>query len=204
MDKQVQLDSIAQRILSDKICPLLAATATQLVAGDGNPDAEIVFIGEAPGKNEDAQGKPFVGAAGKLLNNLLEEIGFAREDVFITNIVKYRPPDNRDPSPSEIAAFMPYLTQQLDVIEPRLVVPLGRHAMNVFLPELRISAVHGQPKRIRLKDAAGSKQQAAENLKLVILPLYHPAVALYNGNMRAVLAADFAKIPGILTMVKNN
>ena len=108
MTEQQQLDDIKQKIIDDKVTPDLAATATQLVFGDGNPSADLVFIGEAPGKNEDLQGIPFVGAAGKFLNEMLEMIGLKRSDVYITNIVKYRPPDNRDPLPEEKSAFMPY------------------------------------------------------------------------------------------------
>src|SRR6476646_8428368 len=108
MSKPQQLDELKQRILDDNVCPELAAQATQLVFGDGNPDADIVFIGEAPGKNEDLQGKPFVGASGKFLNEMLEMIGLKREDVYITNIVKYRPPGNRDPLPDEKKTFLPY------------------------------------------------------------------------------------------------
>src|SRR5665213_805146 len=113
MTKQQQLDDIMQQILDEKVCPELAKTATQLVFGDGNPEAELVFIGEAPGKNEDLQGKPFVGAAGKFLNEMLEMIGLTRHDVYITNIVKYRPPNNRDPLPDEKNAFIKYLESQL-------------------------------------------------------------------------------------------
>src|SRR3982750_722547 len=127
--KQVQLDKIKNDIIEQKVCPELAKGATQLVFGDGSPDAELVFIGEAPGKNEDIQGLPFVGAAGKFLNEMLAGIGLKRGDVYITNIVKYRPPDNRDPLPEEKKAFWPYLVRQLDVIKPKLVVTLGRHSM---------------------------------------------------------------------------
>src|SRR5476651_891270 len=119
--KQAQLDQIKSKIIADNVCPDLAKTASQLVFGDGNPDAEIVFIGEAPGKNEDEQGKPFVGAAGKFLNEMLEMIGLKREDVYITNIVKYRPPNNRDPFPEEKEVFLPYLESQLEVIQPVIV-----------------------------------------------------------------------------------
>jgi len=188
MSRQNQLDDIAKRIVDDKVCPELAEKATQLVFADGNPDADIVFIGEAPGKNEDQQGKPFVGAAGKFLNEMLEMIGLKRSDIYITNIVKYRPPNNRDPLPEEKAAFLPYLLRQLEVIKPKLVVTLGRHSMEYFLPKVRISAVHGAPKRVTLAD--GRKQ--------VILPLFHPAAALYNGTMRQTLIDDFAQIPTIL------
>ncbi len=155
--------------------------------GDGNPDADIMFIGEAPGKKEDELGKPFVGAAGKFLNEMLEGIGMKRQDVYITNIVKYRPPNNRDPEPEERAAFLPYLNRQIDIIQPKLIVLLGRHSLNALLPDLRISAVHGQPKR------TGGQ---------VYLPLFHPAAALYNGGMRQTLVTDFNKIPQILELIK--
>ena len=124
-DKQQKLDEIKAKILADNVCPDLAASATQLVFGDGPADAKIVFIGEAPGKNEDIQGIPFVGAAGKFLNEMLGTIGLKREDIYITNIVKYRPPNNRDPLPDEKAAFLPYLQAQLDAIQPLLVITLG-------------------------------------------------------------------------------
>src|SRR5271154_3117355 len=143
--KQVQLDEIKTDIVNNNVCPDLAKDATQLVFGDGNPQADIVFIGEAPGKNEDLQGKPFVGAAGKFLNEMLEQIDLKREDIYITNIVKYRPPNNRDPLPDEKAAFLPFLRAQLEAIKPKLVATLGRHSMDSLLPGLQISAVHGQP-----------------------------------------------------------
>lgn len=184
--KQKQLDKIMQQILDEGVGAELAKTAKQLVFGDGNPESEIVFIGEAPGKNEDEQGKPFVGAAGRFLNEMLEMIGLKREDVYITNIVKYRPPDNRDPYPDEKAEFLPYLEAQLEAIEPKLVVTLGRHSLNCFLPDLSISQVHGQPKRYKGR---------------IYLPLFHPAAALYNGAMRQTLIDDFAKIPAILKKV---
>ncbi len=187
MDKAAALSEIAERIKRDNICPDLRQSSTQLVFADGNPDAEIVFIGEAPGAKEDQQGVPFVGAAGKFLSEMLEGIGLKRADIYITNIVKYRPPANRDPLPEEIQAFMPYLKEQLDVISPQLIVFLGRHAMSVFLPELKISQVHGQPKR---KDGR------------VYLPLFHPAAALYNGGLRQTLIEDFNKIPKILELLK--
>src|ERR1700750_2991816 len=127
LTKEDRLNQIKADILKRNICPDLAKTAKNLVMGDGNPDAEIVFIGEAPGKNEDEQGLPFVGAAGKFLEEMLNSIGYKRSDVYITNIVKYRPPDNRDPLPDEKAAFLPFLRSQLQVIKPKLVVTLGRH-----------------------------------------------------------------------------
>lgn len=190
---QQKLDEIQQTILKNKVCPQLAATATQLVFGSGSPTAQIVFIGEAPGKNEDLQGKPFVGAAGKFLDEMLQGIGLERKDVYITNIVKYRPPNNRDPLPEEKKAFLPYLQAQLEVIQPKIVVTLGRHSMNCFLPDLQISKIHGEPKRIRI-----SMKQSDEVLTIVILPLFHPAAALYNGGMRQTLIDDFAAIPDVL------
>ncbi|HSX28547.1 MAG TPA: uracil-DNA glycosylase [Candidatus Saccharimonadales bacterium] len=184
--KQHQLDQIAADIVKNNVCPDLAKTATHLVMGDGNPDADVVFVGEAPGKNEDEQGLPFVGAAGKFLNEMLADIGLKREDVYITNTVKYRPPNNRDPLPEEKAAFLPYLMQQLAVIDPKLIVTLGKHGMETFLPGLKISQVHGQPKRVKGH---------------VVMPLFHPAAALYNGGMRQTLMDDFRKIPKTLELI---
>jgi DNA polymerase len=196
--KQDELDAIKAQILKDKVCPELAETATQLVFGDGNPDSEVVFIGEAPGKNEDLQGIPFVGAAGKFLNEMLEMIDLQRKDIYITNIVKYRPPDNRDPLPEEKKAFLPYLQSQLEAIQPKVVVTLGRHSTNCFLPDLQISKIHGQPKRVKLS----LKQRKDDVLEVVILPLFHPAAALYNGAMRQTLIDDFALIPAIIQKIK--
>lgn len=186
-DKAKKLAALKAKIIADNVCPELAATATQLVFGEGNPNAEVVFIGEAPGKNEDIQGKPFVGAAGKFLNEMLAGIGMQREDIYITNIVKYRPPNNRDPLPDEKTAFLSYLQTQLEIIQPIIVVTLGRHSMNCFLPDLQISKVHGQPKRYK---------------GLVYLPLFHPAAALYNGGMRQTLIDDFSKIPAVIHLIK--
>lgn len=185
-NKQAQLDALSAQILADNVCPDLAAQATQLVFGTGNADTDIVFIGEAPGKNEDIKGEPFVGAAGKFLNEMLAMIDLKREDIYITNIVKYRPPNNRDPLPEEKQAFLPYLEKQLEIIKPKLIVTLGRHSMDVLLPGLKISQVHGEPKRYHGQ---------------VYLPLFHPAAALYNGGMRQTLIDDFAKIPLILEKI---
>jgi len=191
MDKQQLLDQIAADIRTKNICPDLAKTAKNLVMGDGNLDAEIVFIGEAPGKNEDEQGLPFVGAAGKFLNEMLASIDLARSDVYITNIVKYRPPNNRDPLPDEKRAMWPYLVKQLQIIQPNLVVTLGRHSMEYFLPNQKISAVHGQPLRITFGEE-----------KLVVLPLFHPAAALYNGGLRQTLLDDFSRLPAVVDKIK--
>lgn len=186
-DKQSQLDKVREAITKNDVCPQLRETATNLVMGDGNLNAEIVFIGEAPGKNEDEQGLPFVGAAGKFLNEMLAQAGLERSDVYITNIVKYRPPSNRDPLPEEKKAFWPYLLKQLQIIQPKVVVTLGRHSMEYFLPECKISQIHGQAKRIQFGDD-----------KLVVVPLYHPAAALYNGGMRQTLIDDFLMVPEII------
>ena len=190
MTQEEKLTALHNKILQDTVCPELAAQATQLVMGAGNADADIVLVGEAPGKNEDEQGLPFVGAAGKFLNEMLASAGMNREDVYITNIVKYRPPNNRDPSPEEKKAFWPYLLEQLQIIEPKIVVTLGRHSMEYFLPGQYISKIHGQPKRIQLGDH-----------EIVIIPLYHPAAALYNGSMRQTLIDDFMRMPEIIAQI---
>lgn len=191
------LDELKAQIEKDDPTPELRKGATQLVFGEGSAEANIVFIGEAPGKNEDVQGKPFVGAAGKFLDEMLAGIGLKRADVYITNIVKYRPPNNRDPEPEEKRAFLPYLQSQLEIIQPKVVVTLGRHAMNCFLPDLQISKVHGEPKRIKIQ----MKEHQDESLQIVILPLFHPAAALYNGAMRQTLIDDFNRLPLVLKKI---
>ncbi len=243
-NKQQLLDEIAADILKQNVCPDLANQATQMVFGDGNINAKLVFIGEAPGKQEDLQGKPFVGASGKFLNEMLASVSMDRSDVYITNIVKYRPPNNRDPLPEEKKAFLPFLQRQLEVIQPKVVITLGRHSTNCFLPDAKISQDHGKPKKIRIafkghagddglsamqgkseqrskrgekpsaraeKDltqqrtkktgSASSLAAGDDSLAVVILPLYHPAAALYNGSMRQTLLDDFANIPIILKKI---
>ncbi|MDB5186982.1 MAG: Phage polymerase-related protein [Candidatus Saccharibacteria bacterium] len=185
--KQQQLDQLRADILENDICPDLAAQATQLVMGDGNLDADIVFIGEAPGKKEDLTGLPFVGASGKFLNEMLAQAGLERADVYITNVVKYRPPNNRDPKPAEKKAFMPYLLKQLEIIHPKVVITLGRHSMEYFLPGAVIGEVHGQPHTVTI-----------DNDDFLVIPLYHPAAALYNGSLRATLIEDFVRVPQII------
>ncbi len=187
--KQQKLDQIAAEIVQHDVCPNLAKTAKHLVFGAGSPDAKIIFIGEAPGRNEDETGLPFVGAAGRVLDDLLESVGLSRKEVYITSVLKYRPPKNRDPRPEEKAAFWPYLLAQLQVIRPQLVVTLGRHSTNCFLPDLQIGKAHGQPQQWEGQERGG----------YTILPLYHPAAALYNGSLKATLASDFAAIPTLLT-----
>lgn len=190
MDKQRALNDLAQEITTNNVTPELRAQATQLVMGAGNPDANIVFIGEAPGKNEDLQGLPFVGAAGKFLNEMLAAAGMDRNDVYITNIVKYRPPNNRDPEPGEKKEFWPYLLRQLEIIDPKVVITLGRHSGGYFIPDLHISSDHGCPRKVKYH-----KQE------FLVIPLYHPAAALYNGGMRQTLIDDFM---AAATYVKTN
>ncbi|MFZ1302075.1 MAG: uracil-DNA glycosylase [Candidatus Microsaccharimonas sp.] len=183
LDKTTALASLAQEIIDKNVCLELKQQATQLVMGDGNVNAKIVFIGEAPGKSEDLQGVPFVGASGKFLNVMLEAAGMDRADVYITNIVKYRPPNNRDPKTVEKEAFWPYLERQLEIIGPKVIITLGRHSMGSFLPKAQIAEVHGQPQQIQVGGQL-----------FTIVPLYHPAAALYNGSLRQTLIDDFLKI----------
>src|SRR3989344_199999 len=166
--------------------------ATHAVPGEGSADATILFIGEAPGKEEDKQGRPFVGAAGKFLAEMLAAIGLAREDVYITNVVKYRPPDNRDPLPEEVAACWPWLEEQVKIIDPTVIVLLGRHAMERFLPNQKISKIHGTALR-RTIPGLGTR---------IFYALYHPAAALYQGSLRDVLMKDFKRIPKVLEAAK--
>ena len=184
--KEQRLGELEQQIVASNIAPELAASAKRLVMGEGDADADVIFIGEAPGAKEDELGRPFVGAAGKFLDEMLASINLDRESVYISNIVKYRPPGNRDPKPEEIEAFKPFLKQQIEIIQPKLIVFLGRHSMNVFLPELRISEAHGR---------------AFKRDGNVYMPLYHPAAALYNGGMRKTLLEDFAGIPRLLKKI---
>jgi len=185
--KQARIDQLATDIRNKNVCPDLAVQATNLVMGSGNLDAEIVLIGEAPGKKEDLTGLPFVGASGTFLDAMLAAAGLERSDVYITNIVKYRPPNNRDPSAAEKAAFLPYLLQQLQIINPKVVITLGRHSMAYFLPGMKIGDIHGH-----------AQQVAMDGLNLLVIPLFHPAAALYNGSLRQTLLDDFMKVPDVI------
>lgn len=171
-------------------CPL-SATRTQVVFGSGDPDADLMFVGEAPGFHEDQQGVPFVGQAGKLLDRLLEGIGLTRADVFVANVLKCRPPGNRDPLPEEIAACEPHLFRQIELIEPKLVATLGNFATKLLSGRpAGITRVHGQEQEVTL----GTRTE-------LLYPLYHPAAALYTPSMLQVLEADFARIPSLLERV---
>ena len=181
-EKEALLDDIAGEIRECTRCEL-HRTRTNSVPGEGPADARIMVIGEAPGWNEDQQGRPFVGAAGKFLEELLGAAGLKRGDVFITNVVKSRPPGNRDPLPDEITACAPFLQRQIDTIDPDVIVTLGRFSMAKWFPGERISRIHGQPK----KDG-----------KRLIVPMYHPAAALHQQALKATILEDFAKLPRIL------
>jgi DNA polymerase len=163
-------------------------TATNMVPGEGSASAEVMLVGEAPGASEDKQGRPFVGRAGKLLDELLAEAGLQRDEVFITNVVKARPPGNRDPRADEIAHSMPWLEQQLVLVRPRLVIPLGRHALAHFAPDAKISEVHGQLIRDRQR---------------ALVPWYHPAAALHAKGLRETLFEDARALPAALEEVRS-
>jgi uracil-DNA glycosylase len=194
MTKQEKLDNLKQQIFVDNPCPELAETANNIVFGSGSANAEIVFVGEAPGKKEDESGEPFVGASGKFLNEMLKENNIKRKDVYITNIVKYRPPNNRDPLDSEKTAFWPFLLEQIRIIKPKVVATLGRHSGLAFNQSLRISADHGKPQRGVIK--ISQDDNSDENI--VFLPLYHPAAAIYNRSLRDTLKQDFALLKELI------
>lgn len=183
---EIQLQQIASEIVVCTKCEL-ARTRTKAVPGEGNANARVMLIGEGPGWHEDQQGRPFVGAAGKFLNELLNLAGLQREDVFITNVVKCRPPGNRDPLPDEIAACAPYLDRQIAAIDPDVIVTLGRFSMSRWFPGEKISKIHGQPR----KDG-----------RRLIVPMYHPAAALHQGALKAVIEEDFTKLPKFLADVE--
>ncbi len=166
-------------------CPrcVLARTRSRTVPGVGPSRADIMFIGEAPGAREDELGLPFVGAAGRFLDDLLASIGLSRSDVYICNVVKCRPPGNRDPEPEEMAACKPYLDRQIEIVNPKVIVTLGRFSMARWFPGLAISRIHGRP-----IEADGR----------LIVPMYHPAAALHRGDLRAVIEADFAQLPALI------
>jgi DNA polymerase len=190
MDKQQKLNDLKEKALKDSSLPLKAG-ATNLVFGVGNPEAEIVCIGEGPGYWEDIKGEPFVGNAGALLNRLLGLAGLKREDVYITNVVMHRPPENRDPEQAEIDAYKPYLDGIIEIVRPKMIITLGRFSMAKFFPGVFISSIHGSPRKIIWKEAF-----------LTVVPMYHPAAALRNGEVMLKIRNDFAKIPQILKNIE--
>jgi uracil-DNA glycosylase len=187
-ERRVALEQIAAEVAVCTRCPLHTGR-TLAVPGEGHPDTEVVFVGEGPGYNEDQQGRPFVGAAGNLLNELLRQIGWKRPEVFITNVVKCRPPGNRDPEPNEIAACAPYLKRQLAVLDPAVVVTLGRHSLGYFNPGERISAAHGT---VRPTDPETGAPDA------VTYAMYHPAAALRQGSLKQTMLEDMCNLPEAL------
>lgn len=190
MDDSKSLEKLYQEVADCQKCSLYKS-ATNPVPGAGNSQAKIVFVGEAPGHFEDQKGLPFVGNSGHLLDKLLSQISFKREDVYIANILKHRPPQNRDPLPEEIKVCTPFLKRQLLIIRPKLIVTLGRFAMNYFIPGAHISQVHGQPQTITWQE-----------LNLTIYPIYHPSAGLRNGQMMQSLQEDFLLIPMIIENLK--
>ncbi|BCU70277.1 type-4 uracil-DNA glycosylase [Stygiolobus caldivivus] len=189
----MDLQEIADQVRSCKKCDLWK-TRKNAVPGEGNPQAEIMFIGEAPGENEDLEGRPFVGAAGKLLTKLITEVlGLKREEVYITNVVKCRPPENRDPTDSEILSCSPYLKAQIDLIKPKIIVTLGRHSTSYVFSLM--GRTFTSITKVRGKEFNWKKD---ENTVIRVFPTYHPAAALYNPNLRKVLEDDFKKIREVL------
>ena len=177
-----ELQDVHCEILSCTICPL-HRTRTQAVPGEGSPTAQLMFIGEGPGFQEDKQGRPFVGPSGKFFTELLASIGLRREDVFITNMVKCRPPDNRDPYPGEITSCSKYLDEQIRLIRPKAIVTLGRHALARWFPKETISKARARPRKVD---------------GITVFPMYHPAAALHNQALRPTIEADFQKIAQLL------
>jgi DNA polymerase len=180
MDKRAELEKLEAEMAADVTLPL---RESNLVFGEGNIDCEVMFVGEAPGQNEDRLKRPFVGRGGQLLDRMIQSIGWQRPDVYITNIVKRRPPDNRDPSPEEIAAYRPYLARQIEIINPKAIATLGRFSMNYFLPLAKITRDRG---RGFLVDGR------------LIFPLLHPAAALRSTQMMQMLEEDFKKLPAVV------
>jgi uracil-DNA glycosylase family 4 len=180
------LEQVASEVAGCTRCPLHQGRE-RAVPGEGPPDAKLMFIGEGPGFHEDQTGRPFVGAAGQFLEELLAAIGLSREEVFIANVVKCRPPGNRDPEPEEIDACREYLDRQIALLDPRVIVTLGRFSMARWFPSARISRIHGQPRK------AG---------KRLIVPMYHPAAALHRGSLRQTVIDDFKKLPEFVRQVE--
>lgn len=186
MTKREELIKLREEMLRDESLPLKEG-AGKLVFGAGDVNTKILLVGEGPGYHESVQGLPFVGNAGKLLDKLLESIKLNRKSVFITNVVHHRPPENRDPEPSEIVAYGKYLDKIIEIIDPKVIVTLGRFSMGKFLPNVKISSVHGDVFKLKWKDK-----------EIVVVPMYHPAAALRQGKVMNDLKTDFLKLPQIL------
>lgn len=191
-DRAAALEAIAAEVRGCTRCRL-HQERNAAVPGEGNPSTEVVFVGEAPGFHEDRQGRPFVGQAGSFLNELLGSVGWQRDDVFITNIVKCRPPGNRDPEADEVAACSSYLRRQLEVLDPALIVTLGRHSLASFMPGARIGQAHGTTRPV--DPSSGTRDALA-------FAMYHPAAALHQGTLRQTLLDDMAGVPGALVAAR--
>lgn len=194
MEKQEKLETLRKEI---EAADLPLKKTANLVFGEGNIDCAVMFVGEAPGFNEDMQKRPFVGRAGKVLDECIQEIKWRRSDVYITNIVKRRPPENRDPLPEEIEAYKPYLARQIEIINPKIIATLGRFSMNYFLPLAKISRDHG--KVFEAEDPPSSTTADSGVAKRIIFPLYHPAAALRATAVMNDLKADFKKLPDVVS-----
>jgi uracil-DNA glycosylase family 4 len=181
--RRARLADLNEKMRRCLACPL-SRGRTKVVPGEGRIDADVMFIGEAPGYYEDQQGRPFVGAAGQFLEQLLGSIGLKRADVFIANVIKCRPPNNRDPLPNEVEACSAWLDEQIDIVRPKVIVTLGRYSLGRFFPGTPISRIHGQARRL----SAGLSCR-------YVVPMYHPAAALHQGSLRRVIEDDFKKIP---------
>jgi DNA polymerase len=203
MTKEEALKLVAERVAACERCKYVPNQNP--VPGEGNPDAQIMFIGEAPGAKENETGRPFVGAAGKFLEEMLNSIGLERQDVFIGNVIKYQPPGNRDPLPEEISFQLPFLKKQIAIIQPKLICFLGRHSFSAVLPGYSLP-VKSDKLPLSSKPATISQVhgQLIEKDGQAYLPLYHPAAALYNGGMRQTLLEDFAKIPSYMDQITAN
>lgn len=196
MQAMEDLEDVKQRILTEMKCPL-KDSATNLVFGKGNPDADIMFIGEAPGEQEDLQGIPFVGRAGQELDKLLQTIGLNLEKAYIANILKYRPPNNRDPTTEEIERHTPYLIEQIKIIKPKIIATLGNYSTKFVLAHFKVEGMKNIPGISGLHGKARDLEIDGMNFKVV--PLYHPAAMLYNPSLRQVLEEDFQKMKEILS-----
>ena len=190
--KSARLAALAQQVETCQLCPLYQGTIHG-VPGAGNPDTDLMFIGEAPGFHEDQQGLPFVGRAGQLLDKSLNLIHLKRDDVYIANVIKHRPPENRDPSPVELSACRPYLLEQIQIIEPKIIIALGRFSMNLFLPDAKISRDHGQPRWVMW-----------QGKKILVVPMFHPAAALRNPAVMRDFNHDIQKLPDIVAALSAN
>ncbi|HBI34105.1 MAG TPA: uracil-DNA glycosylase [Candidatus Moranbacteria bacterium] len=187
MTKKEQLKKLNNQILKCHRCTLKLG-CSNIVFGAGNPEAQIIFIGEAPGKKEDEIGVPFVGSSGRILDKMLASIKIKREEFYLTNICKCRPPENRDPLPEEVKECWPYLKKQIAIIQPKIIVTLGKYALNSFLPTAKISEVHGKIINVEIKKIG----------KIKLFPLHHPAAARINRKTKALFEEDFQKIPNLL------